>query len=161
VFAVYLRWTVPGFVDIHRNARQVGWLSHIIRDQHASVACAPDRKLQICRPRSSTVGVSVLRRDSVTRGGRSRGEGRDRQPGSGGRGSNRGRKSKQSLEALVRVRGLLTVYTANSLRFTGVKKRAGLTCRYPCCVVVPTTTIGVISNAHDLLRATPSVGPDT
>jgi hypothetical protein len=53
------------------------------------------------------------------------------------------------------------VYTANSLRVTGVKKRTGLTCRYPCRVVVPTTTIGVISNAYDLLRATPSAVPDT
>jgi hypothetical protein len=72
-----------------------------------------------------------------------------------------GAQIKTTLEALVRVREFSIVYTANSLRFTGVKNRAGLTCRYPCCVVVPTTTIGVISNAYDLLRATPSEGPGT
>ena len=101
--------------------------------------------------------VTLIRGRSVPWGGRDR----PQRTRFGGRGSNRARKSKHSLEALVCVRGFSIVYTANSLRFTGVKKRAGLTCRYPCCVVVPTTTIGVISNAYDLLRATLSAGPDT
>jgi hypothetical protein len=101
--------------------------------------------------------VSPVRGRPVPGGGTSR-TGRS-EHGSGG--SNRARKSKHSLEGLVCVRGFSIDYTANSLRFTGMKKRAGLTCRYPCCVVVPTTTIGVISNAYDLLRATPSAGPET
>jgi hypothetical protein len=56
----------------------------------------------------------------------------------------RGGEATGQAEAIVCVRGFSIVYTANSLRFTGVKKRAGLTCRYPCCVVVPTTTIGYL-----------------
>ena len=94
-------------------------------------------------------------------GGRSRGEGRDRPQRTRFGGKQPGVQIKTFLEGLVCVRGFPIVYTANSLRVTGVKKRAGLTCRCPCCVVVPTTTIGVISNAYDLLRATPSEGPGT
>ena len=102
-------------------------------------------------------------RDHAAVGGRSHGEGRDwpQRTRFGGAGKQPGAQIKTFFGSLVCVRGFSIVYTANSLRFTGVKKRAGLTCRYPCCVVVPTTTIGVISNAYDLLRATPSAGPDT
>jgi hypothetical protein len=96
-------------------------------------------------------------------GGRSPGEGRDRPPRTrfGGGGATGRANQNIPWKPTVRGRGFSIVYTANSLRFMGVKKRAGLTCRYPCCVVVPTTTIGVISNACDLLRATPSAGPGT
>jgi hypothetical protein len=47
-------------------------------------------------------------------------------------------------------------HTASSTTVTGVKKRDGLTHWYPPGVATATTTIGMISNACDLLRAVPS-----
>jgi hypothetical protein len=47
-------------------------------------------------------------------------------------------------------------HTASSTTVTGVKKRAGLTGWYPRGVATATTTIGMISNACDLLLVVPS-----